>query len=200
MDGGHSLIQSRIGPNAILQLVPVLDRAIGAARRAALFDTVSVPMPSPDAGMLDQDQVIRLYRAVGQTLSDLAPGVMRAAGLATADYILANRIPSAAKVLIRALPGTFGARVLAQAIARHAWTFAGSGQFRIKSYHPLILTIADNPLATGTTRIPSCHWHSAVFERLFATLVWPGVQVTELACCAAGDNSCHFRITPQLCA
>ena len=32
---------ARIGPNALLQLVPVLDRALGVAERAALFASAS---------------------------------------------------------------------------------------------------------------------------------------------------------------
>ncbi|MGB8812902.1 MAG: bacteriochlorophyll 4-vinyl reductase [Paracoccaceae bacterium] len=196
MDGGSLSGTARIGPNAILQLVPVLDRAMGEARRHLLFEAAAVPLPPPDAGMLPEDQVIRLHRAIVQVLPDLAPDLMRAAGLATAEYILANRIPAVARAVIRALPKPLGARLLAKAVAKHAWTFAGSGVFRIVGYRPLTVSIVQNPLAVGVAQSPSCHWHAAVFERLFATLVWPDVRVREIACCAAGDLACMFEIVP----
>lgn len=185
---------ARIGPNAILQLVPVLDAAIGAARRQDLFLAAQVPLPPPDAGMLRQDQVIRLHRAVVDDLPDTARDLLRQAGLATADYILANRIPKPAQWLIHALPRPLGARLLAMAIAKHAWTFAGSGAFRVVGYRPLTLSISHNPLAVQ----PGCAWHLAVFERLFATLVWPKVLVREVECCGAGAAACVFRIGPQI--
>ena len=187
---------ARIGPNALLQLVPVLDRALGVAERAALFARAGVPVPPPDAGMWPEAEVARLHRAVAQARPDLAPGLMRAAGLATADYILANRIPRPAKALIRALPGRLGARLLTAAIGKHAWTFAGSGGFSVENQSPLTLAITANPLACGAKDAPSCHWHAAVFEQLYATLVWPTAQVTETTCCACGDGACHFVIGP----
>lgn len=59
---------------------------------------------------------------------------------------------------------------------------------------PLTLSIAANPLALA----PGCHWHAAVFERLFAALVWPGATVRETACCAAGDAACRFTISADM--
>lgn len=188
---------ARIGPNALLQLVPVLDRVLGVAERAALFARADVPVPPPDAGMWPEAEVARLHRAVVQARPDLAPGLMRAAGLGTADYILANRIPRAARALIRALPAPLGARLLTAAIAKHSWTFAGSGRFSVVHTRPLTVEIAANPLACGARDAPSCHWHAAVFERLYGTLVWPSVQVRETACCACGDAACRFEIAPQ---
>lgn len=188
---------ARIGPNALLQLVPVLDRALGVAERVALFARADVPVPPPDAGMWPEAEVARLHRAVVQACPDLAPGLMRAAGLGTADYILANRIPRAARALIRALPAALGARLLTAAIAKHSWTFAGSGRFSVVRTRPLTVEIAANPLACGARHAPSCHWHAAVFERLYGTLVWPSVQVRETACCACGDAACRFEIAPQ---
>jgi len=188
---------ARIGPNALLQLVPVLDRALGVAERAALFARAGVPVPPPDAGMWPEAEVARLHRAVVLARPDLAPGLMRAAGLGTAEYILAHRIPRPAKALIRALPSPMAARLLTTAIGKHAWTFAGSGRFAVDNLRPLTVTISANPLACGFKEAPSCHWHAAVFERLYAALVWPLVDVTETACCACRDAACRFQITPQ---
>ncbi len=188
---------ARIGPNAVLQHLPVLDAAIGEALRGALLHRAGVDTPPPDAGMLPEPQVARLHHAVRLFLPDQAPAIQRAAGLGTGDYILAHRIPMPAQRLIRAAPGFLGARILSGAITRHAWTFAGSGAFRVVSHHPLTFEIAANPLAQGRAVAPICHWHAAVFERLFARLVWPGVQVRETACCACGAPVCRFELRPR---
>ena len=188
---------ARIGPNAILQHLPVLDAAIGEALRGALLYRAGVDEPPPDAGMLPEDEVARLHHAVRLFLPERAPEIQRAAGLATGDYILAHRIPKPAQRLIRALPGWAGARLLSAAIAKHAWTFAGSGAFRIVSHRPLVFEIAQNPLAQGPADAPICHWHRAVFARLFGALVWPDVQVTELDCAATGAPACRFLIAPK---
>jgi divinyl protochlorophyllide a 8-vinyl-reductase len=187
---------ARIGPNAILQHLPVLDDAIGIALRDALLHRAGVAEPPPDAGMLPEGEVARLHHAVRLFLPDRAPDIQRAAGLATGDYILAHRIPRAAQALIRALPKPLGARLLAMAITKHAWTFAGSGVFRVLCYRPLRVEIRDNPLALGPADAPICQWHAAVFERLFGVLVWPDAQVHEEACTAMGNPSCIFRIAP----
>jgi divinyl protochlorophyllide a 8-vinyl-reductase len=146
--------------------------------------------------MLPEAQVIRLHRTLALHLPDQSAQLSRAAGLATGDYILANRIPAPARALISALPAPFAARLLAMAIAKHAWTFAGSGRFRILSYRPLTVSIHANPLAVGIGSAPSCHWHRAVFQALFVALVWPAATVTETTCCACGDAACTFAIEP----
>ena len=189
--------RARIGPNAILQHLPVLDDAIGERLRSALLHRAGVAEPPADAGMLPEDEVARLHHAVRLFLPDRAPDIQRAAGLATGDYILAHRIPRLAKWLIRVLPAPLGARLLALAITKHAWTFAGSGAFRVLGYGPLRVEIRDNPLAQQAAEAPICHWHAAVFERLFDALVWPDVHVVEEHCTAMGAPACIFRIAPR---
>jgi divinyl protochlorophyllide a 8-vinyl-reductase len=125
MDGGHAVgTGARIGPNAILQLLPVLDRTVGRAGRDRLLAGIAIP--PPDAGMWPESACRAAHLAVWQGLPD-APEILAEAGQGTADYILAHRIPGPAKAVIRALPAPLSARLLTAAIARHAWTFAGSG-------------------------------------------------------------------------
>lgn len=187
---------ARIGPNAVLQHLPVLDLEIGERLRGALFFQAGITEPPPDAGMLPEDEVARLHHAVRLFLPDRAHDIQSKAGLATGDYILAHRIPHAAQWLIRALPAWAGARLLSAAIAKHAWTFAGSGKFRVVSHRPLIFEIADNPLAQGPSEGPVCDWHVAVFTRLFSALVWADVQVVERSCSGTGAPACLFQIGP----
>jgi divinyl protochlorophyllide a 8-vinyl-reductase len=185
MDGGaRPEAGARIGPNAILQLLPVLDGRLGRAGRDRLLSGIA--LPPPDAGMWPEAACRAAHLAVWQGLTD-AGAVLAEAGQGTADYILANRIPGAAKALIRTLPGPLGARLLTAAITRHAWTFAGSGRFRVVSHRPLVVEIADNPLAFGG------HWHAAVFARLYRALVWPMARVTV----AESGRVSRFTVHPR---
>lgn len=164
---------ARIGPNAILQLVPVLDRLEGRGLRDEVLALAGATVPPPDAGMWPETACRAVHLAVYLLCADRAGRIMAEAGTGTADYILAHRIPGAAQRAIRAVPPWLGARLLTSAIARHAWTFAGSGRFRVASHAPLTLEIAANPLSPGGP----CHWHAAVFTRLYQALVWPGAVV-----------------------
>ena len=192
-----TLTIARIGPNAILQHLPVLDARIGERLRAALLYRAEVTEPPADSGMIPEAEVARLHHAVRLFLPDRAAEIQRAAGLATGDYILAHRIPRAAQAVIRALPAWLGARLLTMAIAKHAWTFVGSGRFRVLGHNPLRIEIAQNPLAIGPADAPICDWHAAVFERLFSRLVWPHVRVEEVECTAMGADACRFVLHAQ---
>jgi divinyl protochlorophyllide a 8-vinyl-reductase len=184
----------RIGPNALLQLVPVLD---GAGVRG-VFEAAGVRVPPPDAGMWPEAEVAAVHRRLRADWPAQAPGWLAAAGAGTGDYILAHRIPAAAQALLRALPGAVAGPLLALAIRRNAWTFAGSGRFRIAGWRPLVFEIAGNPLIAGERHgVPVCHWHVAVFRRLFGRLVWPDVRVEETDCAAAGGGVCRFVIRPR---
>ncbi|MEN9408345.1 MAG: hypothetical protein RL216_319 [Pseudomonadota bacterium] len=201
MDGGLVPVaagEARIGPNAITQLVAVLDRVEGRAFRDQVMAAAGVAVPDPTLGMIPQAEAAAVHLALRMALPERAEGLLRLAGLATGSYILRHRIPKVAQWAIRALPAPLGARVLAGAIARHSWTFAGSGSFRISGWRPLTFEVGGNPLVAGLRGDhPICHWHAAVFERLFARLVWRGCIVREVACVAAGDAVCRFEVRPD---
>ena len=152
----------------------------------------------PDGtGMIPEDDAARLHRQVRLEEPDRAPDLAADAGRRTADYILAYRIPGPAKRLLKVLPPALAATFLARAIARHAWTFAGSGRFAQDG--PWTFRIADNPLIRGErSEVPICHWHAAVFERLYRSLVAPDCICVETTCCAVSEaEACRFRISRQ---
>lgn len=183
----------RIGPNALLQLVPVLE----AAGQEGLFAAAGVAVPPPDAGMWPEAEVAAVHRQLRQDQPAQAPGWLAAAGEGTGSYILAHRIPRAAQAVLKALPAAVAAPMLALAIRRSAWTFAGSGSFRVAGWRPVVFEITGNPLIAGEHHAgPACHWHAAVFRRLFGALVWPGARVEETHCAAAGDGVCRFEVRP----
>lgn len=183
---------ARIGPNAVLQLIAVLDRAEGRRVRDRVF--AGLRLPAPDSGMIPEAEAVAAHRAVRAALPDRAEALLAEAGLATADYILRHRIPAPARWLIRAMPAKFGAKLLARAIARHAWTFAGSGRFRVAGFKPLVFELTGNPLAVKGR---ACVWHAAVFRRLFAALVWPHCRVDEVDCAGRGGACCRFVVFPD---
>jgi divinyl protochlorophyllide a 8-vinyl-reductase len=186
----------RIGPNAILQLVTVLETEIGTAQTARMLALSGIAArPDPAMGLIDEAPVARLHQRLRQDLPDAAARLARAAGARTGDYILAHRIPSPAQWGLRHLPASLSARLLSRAIARHAWTFCGSGEFRVLHTAPPVFAIFDNPVVRGErSGRPLCHWHAAVFETLFQALCGPGWRAVETQCCAQGAASCQFAL------
>lgn len=144
--------------------------------------------------MIPEGDAARLHQVLRRDEPELAPQLAAEAGRATADYILAHRIPTVAQTILKALPAPLAARALSGAIARHAWTFVGSGAFRVVS--PWCYEIAQNPIVRGEhSDTPLCHWHAAVFARLYQTLVHPDCTCRETQCCATGaGNPCRFAI------
>lgn len=184
----------RIGPNAILQLVDVLERQGEFELLGAVLAKAGVERPPRDAGMLPEADCAAVHQAL-RRLAPGAEGLLEEAGLATGDYILAHRIPSLVQGVLRVLPGWVASRVLTKAIAQHSWTFAGTGEFRVETSRPLVVSVARNPLVAGwRAETPQCIWHVAVFRRLYGRLAWPSVTVREVACCACGNAACRFEI------
>lgn len=188
----------RIGPNAITRVAEVLPALLGEAGTRRLFDHAGLGayLRTPPQHMVAESEVARLHQVLRAELGPaLAGEVAHVAGQRTADYLLAHRIPQPVQWLLRRLPAAWAARVLLQAIGRHAWTFAGSGVFRAQAGRPCVLTITDNPLCRGLrSSAPTCDFYAATFERLFQVLVHPAVQAVETACEARGDPACVFEL------
>jgi len=185
----------RIGPNAILQLVPVIEARGGPGLLEELLGAAGIRTLPDGTAMIDEREAARLHQALRGRLPGEAASIATEAGAGTADYILAHRIPGFAKALMRAAPAPLAARMLSGAIARHAWTFAGSGDFMKIS--PYVFEIADNPVVRGEHAPgPICDWHAAVFTRLYRVLVSARLACRETACCAAGAPACRFEIAP----
>lgn len=183
-----------IGPNAVLQYLPVLEQAGGPALREAMLAAAGLAGPPPAEGLMPEGPAAALHRAVRAGRAD-CDRLAAAAGRRTAAYGLAHRIPRPAQAILRVLPAALAGPLLARAVARHAWTFVGSGHFRIAPGRPLAFEIAANPVVAGETAArPLCAWHAAVFEHLFQTLVDPRLGVRETRCCAMGAPACRFEV------
>ncbi|MDA0963056.1 MAG: bacteriochlorophyll 4-vinyl reductase [Proteobacteria bacterium] len=182
-----------IGPNAILQMVPVLDQLGGVGLRTEILARAGVfELPSGDE-MIPEGPAARVHREVRRSLPEIAPALAWAAGRATADYILAHRIPKPAQWVLTRLPAPLAAWLLARAIRDHAWTFAGSGEFTLVS--KTCFEIAHNPVVRGeVSDHPLCDWHEAVFARLFQVLVHPDYVCVETDCTAVNGAVCRFEM------
>lgn len=186
---------ARIGPNSVLQLLPLLDEALGRETRDQLLQACGMERPPTDHGLMDEGPAAELHQRLRRDYPALAPTLTRQAGEMTGDYIIRNRIPPPALRVLRALPGWLSAPLLASVIEKHAWTFAGSGRFKVISKTPLIFELSNNPVVRGeSSRAPICHWHAAVFQRLFNDIVDPDLHCEETRCCAAGARACRFEL------
>jgi len=195
---GEELAAGRIGPNAITRLAEALRIDLGEECAAQVFGQAGLDgyLRHPPEHMVDETEVGRLHRALRETLpGEEAQRLSRIAGVRTADYLLAKRIPRPVQALLKLLPAPFASYVLLDAIRRHAWTFAGSGHFSAMADNPSRLVIANNPMCRGVRRTaPQCDYYAATFERLFRVLVHERARVRETACEACGADGCEFEV------
>lgn len=181
-----------VGPNAILQCQPALMSLGGEdlTRRIYAEAGLSGLLDSPPQAMVPQDEVFALHRAIMDGLTpEEGARVAWDAGARTGDYIVENRIPRLARLVLRAMPARLSGPALLRAIERHAWTFAGDADVYQEITPIMRLAILDNPLAMGP-----CNWHRAVLQTIFRRLVSRRAHVRETRCCGQGHPACIFEI------
>lgn len=195
MPGRHDpMLGARVGPNAIIQMAAVLARGPGTDACANVFAHAGLSryLTEPPEALVDETEAARLFRAVDDAFApEQAAEIFRQAGRATADYILAHRIPKPAKALLARLPALAARRLLLLAISKHAWTFAGSGAVTCSFGPNLRMDIDRNPLAT-----PEGTWHAAVLHRLFEVLVTSPTRIAYTSLPRNGAVICRFDIGP----
>jgi len=187
-----------IGPNAITQMAAALSAICGERLRHEIFDDAGLArcLAAPPTHMTPEDDVARLHRAAIDRLGEAqAAEISREAGRRTGDYLLANRIPPLAQRMLKVTPRPLAARILAAAIARHAWTFSGSGEFSYEFSPHLRLRIAGSPICKMLhTETPACAYFAATFERVFTEMLGPALSVAEVECEATGAPACVFEV------
>ena len=191
--------QPRIGPNAVIRLAEAVDAlesqsvtrriftAAGLARYAAALPETMVP----------EEDVTALHHRLRLELGPArAASASWIAGLRTADYLLAHRIPKPVQRLLKPLPKRLAAFIFLKAIGQHAWTFAGSSRFQWAMGRSITLSFDDCPLCRkDRAETPCCSYYAATFERLFRKLIDPDTTVRETECIAAGGGTCRFEVT-----
>jgi divinyl protochlorophyllide a 8-vinyl-reductase len=201
--------QAQIGPNALIQMVAALRSVWGNEETLSLLGSLGLGhyVENPPLRMMPQQEVAALHtRLFGMVDAQTFKSITFDAGLRTADYLLANRIPRAVQWLLKRLPETIAARVLCRAIAKHAWTFAGSGTFSHAWEPHLVFRLKGNPLCSQIeSQLPICDYYAATFERIFRVIVNDNWRVQELECEASGADACVFTFctlgqSPQVVA
>jgi divinyl protochlorophyllide a 8-vinyl-reductase len=190
---------ARIGPNAVIRTAEALMAFGGKSLAAEVFAAAGIEhyLATPPASMIPESEVTALMKAMHEKLG---PGRAATAGWVagqlTGDYLLENRIPGLAQIMLRLLPASSSSPFLLKAIARHSWTFVGSGHVAFKSGNPVRIAVSGCPLcrhvASGEW---SCSFYAATFERLFHKLVHDCAEVVETQCEARGDKCCLFEIS-----
>lgn len=189
---------ARIGPNAIIQTINALRERYGLEASADLLRRGGHPdlLDRLPDDMVDEQEFIDLEHTLLDLLGEQdARAVLFRAGELTAGYLLKHRIPLPIQRLLKVLPRGARMRLLTLAIARHAWTFVGSGQFGFAlGPHPMF-TIERCPACRGVhTIVPFCSFYTGCFETLLRALIQRRVSVREVACGACGGACCTFAI------
>lgn len=190
---------ARIGPNAIIQLAAALAEEHGEAAAFAVFAHAGLTgwLAHAPGAMVPEADVAALHRALVAQLSEPeARGVAASAGKRTAAYLLANRIPGIIQVLLRLLPASPSARILLRAIARHAWTFVGSGSLAVAPGNPIVITISGGPLRAAGPGAPCvATYYAATFEGLFRALVHRDAHAAALSRPTETTCTCAFCLS-----
>ena len=172
---------ARIGPNAVTRLAEAADDQLGTAACDRLFQEAGLAhhRADPPQQMVAEADVVALHTALARLHPGAAPRIAAAAGVRTALYLLGNRIPRPVQAVLKLLPPALAARVLLAAIGKHAWTFAGSGQFIARVDHGVQVRIEGGPFRADAATAPLLAFYRAVFAHLFATLVSSRTQVAK---------------------
>ncbi len=195
---GLTTPSARIGPNAVTRVAEALTARDGPGACRTVFEAAGLAhhLDAPPTAMVDEADVAALHRALFDVLgAEEAAEVAWEAGRLTGLYLLAHRIPRPAQAILRHLRRPLAARILLKAIARHAWTFAGSGTFAHGFDPGLWLRLDGSPVCRDIrTEAPACHYFAATFETVLAAMLGPRTRVVETDCAAAGAAACVFRV------
>ena len=190
--------EALIGPNAVSRTLDAVTARFGPEVATRLRESAGVP-PELPGSMIPERWFVRLVAELRTEASEAeSRAILRDAGYATAAYVVAHRIPALARRVLRLLPSRLALPLLLRAVSRHAWTFAGRGEF---AHANGVLTLSDAPTCRaesegGHTLFPDPDefggaYYEAAFEGILS-LAAPGLRVRETSCVRAGASACRF--------
>lgn len=183
-----------IGPNAVLQMAAAMDRRLGRESREIIMRAAGIAIMPSGRDMIPERDAMRLHQALLALAPRHAREIAREAGIGTADYIIANRIPAPARWLLRLLPARLAAPLLMAAIRKHAWTFVGEGAFSAET--PWSFSIDRGGLSEASPPPTAYVWYAAVFSRLYQVLVSRRCECRDCQSGAWHSPRHSFRIAP----
>lgn len=183
-----------MAPFVLLEMVRAIEDVLGPEDvQTALMDAQLHRLPDSDEPVRE-DKAARLHQSVRRLFPDHALEICRLAGEGAAMRIMESQITKRAQTMLAKMPRATGAWLLAKTARQNAWTFSGTGDFVVESEQRFILR--ENPVVLGEDAIGVvCYFHASLFEKLFSTLIHPGLICHEVACHARGDDACIFEFT-----
>lgn len=160
---------AKMGPNGIIQSFNAIKARFGesAAQQALIEADLKKYLAELPHEMVDEREFHRLVKHICERFDEATRNeILLDAGKRTAHYLLQVRIPKVFQALLRRLPTRWAAKLLLWSIAKHAWTFAGSGEFSYQVHSGIEATILVRE---------SAHYEVALFfggalQTLFQTL------------------------------
>ena len=187
----------KIGPNSVIQTLAALKEIYDPSQSYAILACAGAADLADrlPAEMIDEQEFHTLALALVAQLGPAeASQILRRAGQLTAVYLLRNRIPRPAQWLLRVLPARQSLGFLLRAVARHAWTFAGSAEFSFSADGPPWVQIASPALRARPELAGAvCSFYKGTFEHLIRALIDRRMTVWESECQAHGGGACTYR-------
>jgi divinyl protochlorophyllide a 8-vinyl-reductase len=182
-----------MGSQAVLPLVAAIERRLGAGAAGKLLDEARfIHLPEPGEAVRER-QVAVLHQALRRHWPDEAEAIQREAARDAVEWIMANRIPARARLLLTNMPWGLAVWMLGRHAMQNAWTFGGSGTFSVLGTNEF--QMIDNPIARGEqSNGPICAWHAELFQHTFRRMAHSRLRCTETACIAAGADACRFHL------
>ncbi|MFN3385789.1 MAG: bacteriochlorophyll 4-vinyl reductase [Candidatus Thermochlorobacter sp.] len=160
---------AKMGPNGIIQTFNAIASQFGenAAQQALLTAGLQKYIAERPHEMVDEREFHRLVHSVCEHFDeDARNAILLNAGERTAHYLLQARIPKLFQLLLKGLPTRWAAKLLLWSIAKHAWTFAGSGEFSYQVHSGIEATI----LVRESTHYEVALFFGGALQTLFQTL------------------------------
>lgn len=185
--------RSFMSANMILPIHEVLSKFIGPDSRDDLFRQAGLRfLPSPQDPVRER-QVAQVHQTIRRELPDDWQHIMKDAGEKAGRVVLAYRMDPGARDLLRRLPWSLATWMLVRTTTQNAWTFSGSGNFRVVKTSTL--EICNNPVTRAeSSDAPVCLFQQTVLETVFSHAIDTRLRFVETKCCAAGADACRFEL------
>jgi divinyl protochlorophyllide a 8-vinyl-reductase len=185
-----------MGAQTVLPMVAAIERRLGAAVVAQLLDEARFTRLPEHGEHVRERQVAVLHQALRRQYPDQAESIQREAARDAVEWIMHNRIPARARLLMSGMPWGMAVWMLGRHAAQNSWAFGGSGRFELLSTSEFQLT--DNPLIRGEhSTHPICVWHEELFQQTFRRMAHSRLRCTETSCMAAGADACRFHLVME---